>query len=225
MKASIGTPSTLSQFSSIDGHCAAATVKREFGCAAGRGLPLTGFAFAISGVQSRCCQSIRCAGGSDRPSHQTSPSSVSATLVKITFSDSEARQFGLVFSLVPGATPKKPASGLIAYSRPSECGLIQAMSSPIVRHAPALEALGRDQHREVGLAAGRREGRRDVVLPALRRSDRRGSACARRASRCRRRALPGDPCSMRCAARSTSCPAARCRRSRSRRTRSRGVSG
>ena len=36
-------------------------------------------------------------------------------------------------ALVPGATPKKPASGLIAYRRPSEWGLIQAMSSPIVR--------------------------------------------------------------------------------------------
>src|SRR5690606_7230464 len=45
---------------------------------------------------------------------------------------SDARQFGLVFALVPGATPKNPASGLIAYSRPSECGLIHAMSSPMV---------------------------------------------------------------------------------------------
>ena len=38
----------------------------------------------------------------------------------------------MVFSDVPGATPKQPASGLIAYSRPSLPGLIQAMSSPIV---------------------------------------------------------------------------------------------
>src|SRR6185369_12011929 len=43
-----------------------------------------------------------------------------------------AMQFGFVFSLVPGATPKKPASGLIANRRPSLPGLIQAMSSPIV---------------------------------------------------------------------------------------------
>ena len=48
------------------------------------------------------------------PSHQTSPSSVSAQLVKIEFSRTVAIAFGFVFSLVPGATPKKPASGLIA---------------------------------------------------------------------------------------------------------------
>ena len=48
------------------------------------------------------------------PSHQTSPSSVSATLVKIVFFVIEAIALGFVFSFVPGATPKKPASGLIA---------------------------------------------------------------------------------------------------------------
>ena len=37
-----------------------------------------------------------------------------------------------VTSLVPGATPKKPASGLIAYSLPSSPNRIQAMSSPTV---------------------------------------------------------------------------------------------
>ena len=37
MNAEIGTPCGLSQLSSIDGHCAIATVKRAFGCAAGRG--------------------------------------------------------------------------------------------------------------------------------------------------------------------------------------------
>ncbi len=53
------------------------------------------------------CQSMRCAGGSSvMPSHQTSPSSVSATLVKITLALSVAIALGLVFSLVPGATPK-----------------------------------------------------------------------------------------------------------------------
>ena len=41
-------------------------------------------------------------------------------------------QFGLVLVFVPGATPKKPASGLMAYKRPSSPGLIQAMSSPTV---------------------------------------------------------------------------------------------
>ncbi len=36
------------------------------------------------------------------------------------------------FMLVPGATPKNPCSGLMAYSRPSEPNFIQAMSSPTV---------------------------------------------------------------------------------------------
>ena len=39
--------------------------------------------------------------------------------------------FGLVCSLVPGATPKKPYSGLTAHRRPSSPIRIQAMSSPI----------------------------------------------------------------------------------------------
>src|SRR5690606_38815522 len=142
MKASIGTPAGSSQRGSIDGHCAADTVKRALGCAAGRGLPLTGLAAAISGVQSRPCQSVRCAGGSESPSHQTSPSSVRATLVKMTSRVSVSRQFGLVLRLVPGATPKKPASGLIAYRRPSACGLIQAMSSPMVRTLQPSKPLG-----------------------------------------------------------------------------------
>ena len=48
------------------------------------------------------------------PSHQTSPSSVRAQLVKIELDATVAIALGLVFSPVPGATPKKPASGLIA---------------------------------------------------------------------------------------------------------------
>ena len=48
------------------------------------------------------------------PSHQTSPSSVLATLVKMMFSPKVFMAFGFVSSEVPGATPKKPASGLTA---------------------------------------------------------------------------------------------------------------
>ena len=39
---------------------------------------------------------------------------------------------GLESQLVPGATPKKPNSGLTAYSRPSLPNRIHAMSSPTV---------------------------------------------------------------------------------------------
>ncbi len=38
----------------------------------------------------------------------------------------------LVWLLVPGATPKKPYSGLMAHSRPSAPNFIQQMSSPMV---------------------------------------------------------------------------------------------
>src|SRR5688572_13848634 len=106
MNALIGTPSGFSHSGSIDGHCPAGTVKRAFGCAAGR---------PLSGVQSLPCQSIRRAGGVlVMPSHHTSPSGVSATLVKMTLAASVSIALGLVLYDVPGATPKKPASGLIA---------------------------------------------------------------------------------------------------------------
>src|SRR5882672_11090247 len=112
--ADIGTPSGVSHAASIEGHCDAGTVKRAFGCAALR---------PQSGVQGRPCQSVSCAGGSSvMPSHQTSPSGVIATLVKMQLRLSVAIAFGLDFSEVPGATPKKPYSGLIAYSLPSAPG-------------------------------------------------------------------------------------------------------
>src|SRR5688572_33084449 len=124
MKASIGTPAGSSHFGSIDGHCAAATVKRAFGWAAGR---------PAEGVHSLPVQSVSFAGGSlVMPSHHTSPSGVSATLVKMVFALIVSMQLGLVSQPVPGATPKKPASGLMARSFPSLPGLIQAMSSPTV---------------------------------------------------------------------------------------------
>ena len=123
-KASIGTPFGSSHSSAIDGHWPAGVVKRAFGCAA---------VVSDSGVQSLPFQSIACSGGSPvMPSHQTSPSSVRAQLVKIVFFSTVSIAFGLVFSPVPGATPKKPASGLSAYSRPSSPNFIHAMSSPIV---------------------------------------------------------------------------------------------
>ncbi len=57
-----------------------------------------------------------------------------------------------------GATPKNPASGLMARSRPSASGRIQAMSSPIVSTVQP-GSVGR-QHGEVRLAARRGERRR-----------------------------------------------------------------
>src|SRR5579859_246753 len=66
------------------------------------------------------------------PSHQISPSSVRAVFVKTALRESMSIALGLVRAPVPGATPKKPASGLTAYRRPSEPNFIHAMSSPIV---------------------------------------------------------------------------------------------
>src|SRR5215469_8779645 len=55
--AEMGTPCGFSHSGSIDGHCPAGTVKREFGCAALRPVVL-----AISGVHSWPCQSVSLGG-------------------------------------------------------------------------------------------------------------------------------------------------------------------
>src|SRR5260221_12747018 len=124
MKALIGTPAGFSQSGSMVGIWLAGAVKRALGWAAG---------VVFAGVQSSPRQSIRCAGGwSVMPSHHTSPSSVSATLVKITLRPSARIAFGFDCIEVPGATPNTPASGLIARNVPSGARLIQAMSSPTV---------------------------------------------------------------------------------------------
>ena len=58
---------------------------------------------------------MACAGGSPViPSHQTSPSSVLAQLVKTVSCSTISIALGLVLWPVPGATPKKPYSGLTA---------------------------------------------------------------------------------------------------------------
>src|SRR5713101_8456016 len=129
MIALMGTPLGFSHSGSIVGHCEAGAVKRAFGCAA-----FAPVSFAISGVHLLPCQSRHSVGGSSvMPSHQTPPSGVSATFVKIELVASVAIAFGFVLTEVPGATPKKPASGLIACKRPCASGLIQAMSSPTVQ--------------------------------------------------------------------------------------------
>src|SRR5918995_478356 len=136
-KAEIGTPAGSSQAGSIDGHWDAGTVKRALACAARRPF------LPSAGVHGLPCQSVSCAGGSSvMPSHHTSPSGVTATLVKITFLSSIFIALGLVCSEVPGATPNRPYSGLMARKRPSGPGLIQAMSSPMVVTFQPLKAGG-----------------------------------------------------------------------------------
>ena len=102
------------------------------------------------------------------PSHQTPPSGVSATLVKMVFFASVAIAFGLVLTEVPGATPKKPASGLMARRRPFGIGLDPGDVVADGPDLPAVEAGGRNQHGEIRLAAGAGKRRGDVGLLALR---------------------------------------------------------
>src|SRR3712207_5692677 len=105
--AEIGTPLGSVYSGARIGHWVIGVQNRLFGWLEGS---------SDSGVQSLPFQSVRCAGGSSvMPSHQTSPSSVSATLVKMELPRATVRiAFALVFQPVPGATPKKPYSGFRA---------------------------------------------------------------------------------------------------------------
>src|SRR5436190_11244946 len=103
--AEIGTPLGFSQSGEITGHWRAGVVKRAFGCAALR---------PLCGVHGRRSQSISSGGAASLiSSHHTSPSGVIAQLVKIEFFAAVFSALGLLFMLVPGATPKNPASGLM----------------------------------------------------------------------------------------------------------------
>src|SRR3954452_10581771 len=122
--ASIGTPRGSLYSGARIGHWLIGVQNRLLGCADG---------VWESGVQSWPRQSVRCPGAVPIPSHQMSPSSVRATLVKIELPAASVRiALGLVWWSVPGATPNRPYSGLVAHSRPSEPKRIQAMSSPTV---------------------------------------------------------------------------------------------
>src|SRR3954470_19030769 len=104
MNAEMGTPSGASNFGETHGHWRAGAVKRLFGWAAG----------SLPGVHGLPFQSMRPSGGALRPSHHGVWSGARATFVKIELLFRVASALGFVLSLVPGATPKKPASGLIA---------------------------------------------------------------------------------------------------------------
>src|SRR4029077_6768425 len=106
INAEIGTPAGSSHFGEMRGACRAGTVYLEFGCAIGPFAP---------GDILRPCQSANSEGTSAViPSHQGSREAVMATLVKIVFRLTAVITFGLESALVPGPTPKNPASGLIA---------------------------------------------------------------------------------------------------------------
>ena len=104
--ASMGTPFGSSHSGAITGHCLAGAVNRALGCAALR---------PEAEVHGRRSQSTNSAGLSSLiPSHHTSPSGVTAQLVKMEFLSTVSIALAFDFMLVPGATPKKPHSGLMA---------------------------------------------------------------------------------------------------------------
>uniref|UniRef100_A0A182JJF7 Uncharacterized protein n=1 Tax=Anopheles atroparvus TaxID=41427 RepID=A0A182JJF7_ANOAO len=119
--AEIGTPSESSHAGSMMGHWLAGAQKRELGCAAG-----VFDSPSFQGLPSQSVISTSEDTSFSMPSQNTPPSEVDATFVKIMVS----MAFGFVSVDVPGATPKKPFSGLIARSWPFESNFIQAMSSP-----------------------------------------------------------------------------------------------
>src|SRR5215471_14805465 len=122
--ASIGTPFGLSNSGESDAQLVAGVVNRLLGCAA----------FSVdAGVHGRPCQSVASAGAaSSCPSHHGVSSGRSATFVKIVSRWIMSNAVGFVLRLVPGTTPKKPASGFTAHNRPSLPGRSHAMSSPTV---------------------------------------------------------------------------------------------
>lgn len=101
------------------------------GCAPSTGLPSASCAPRFHGLP---CQSIPDSGTSpSAPSHQTVPSGLRRTFVKIVLRVIVCTILGLVLLFVPGATPKKPVSGLTAHNEPSLSTRIQAISSPTVQ--------------------------------------------------------------------------------------------
>ena len=127
MKAEIGTPCGFSNSGEMQGQFFAGAVKRLLGCA-----PFSSLVWPFQGLPF---QSMALVGGFlSKPSHHTVLLSILwQTLVKIVPLMVDFSALGLDFILVPGATPKKPFSGLMAYRRPSGPLRIQAISSPTVQ--------------------------------------------------------------------------------------------
>src|SRR5262249_6405274 len=104
--AEIGTPAGSSHSGAIDGHCAAGTVNRALGWAAGSPEP---------GVQSRPRQSVRYGGGSGGwASHPTSPPPGGARRVWSVARGSTCAARGWGGGAGAGAAQKPRAGGLTA---------------------------------------------------------------------------------------------------------------
>ena len=178
------------------GSWAAGAVKRALGWAAG---------VPDSGVQSSPFQSVRCAGGSSViPSHHTSPSSVSAVLVKMVLASSGQHGVGVGVRVRPRGDAEEPGLGV---DRVEPAVGAELHPADVVADGLDLPARQRrDQHGEVRLAASGGEGPGDVaglavgrgeledqhvlgqpaVVAGHDRGDAQGEALLARAGRCRR---------------------------------------
>src|ERR1039457_2030666 len=106
MMARTGTPAGSLTSRASSGLLVIGVVNRLLGCAS--------FS-SEAGVHLLAFQSRHSLGGGPSlPSHHTSRSGVSATFVNMVSREIISTAAGFVFELVPGTTPKYPASGLMA---------------------------------------------------------------------------------------------------------------
>ena len=203
--AEIGTPRGSSYSGARIGHWVIGVQNRQFGCEDSS---------SLSGVQSRPFQSVRWAGGS--VGHALPPD-VAVVGQRDVGEDRVALGDGAhrVGVGVPAGAGRDAEQAVLRVDRVEPAVLAEPHPGDVVAEGLDLPARDRRlEHGQVGLAAGAREGRRDVVDLLLRRGELEDQHVLGQP------ALVAGHRPRRSAASSTSCPAARCRRSRSRRTRS-----
>ena len=159
MMAEMGTPFGVFPVGIDGGALAGGSGEAAVGMGGGRrSLPIRG----SSGCRASRCSS---AGGlSVMPSHQTPPSGVRATLVKMVFLARVAMALGLVLARGAGGYAEEAGFGVDGAELAGGVGLDPGDVVADGPDLPAVEAFGRDQHGEVGLAAGGGEGGGDVGL-------------------------------------------------------------
>ena len=156
--ASIGTP----RGSSYSGAQDRALLDRRAVAA----VRVAGRAPRMSGVQGSPFHEVAWAGGFSRPSHQTSPSSVSATLVNTELPLLMVLHRVGVGVLVGAGRDAEEA--VLRVDRPQPAVVADPHPGDVVADGLDLPAGdGRLEHREVGLAAGARERGGDVLGDAL----------------------------------------------------------
>ena len=166
-KAEMGTPSGSSQAGSMEGHCEAGAVKRPLGWAAG--LPVT---LPISGVQRLPRQSRHSAGG--LVGHALPPDAAvggEGDVGEDGVAGERGHGVGVGFGGGAGGDAEEAGFGVDGAELAGGVGLDPGDVVAYGPDLPAFEAGGRDEHGEVGFAAGAGEGGGDVGLFASGRFD------------------------------------------------------